>query len=154
MPEEIKKKLEDTADKLEEAFNEGVQALDGWKSGDSADLAKLGSRIQTLSDHLDNRLRKIPKDAKEVRMSRTQAATLVQVLNNWAQAIGDLADEVESMACTAEESKAKLESESANFGTYRAALFAALEKVAEKTKDSVPELDLESPLKDAERSLP
>jgi len=148
MPEE-KEKLEGAIEKIGDALTEVTNILQGW-DGFDVDLEELSAKIQTLADHLDNRLRSLPKGTAAVQLSMKQAALLVQVLGNWANQADSAAEEIKGLSKSAEEELEKLGELETKFDEANTAFTEALENM----QPSVPELNIESELKDAERNGP
>jgi len=140
--EELEKKFEE----VEEHLDKTVEELGGFAEVDISNLEAVTAQVQMLGDQLDMRLRTIPEEAKEVRISKLDVATLARILNGWAR---DLEQEVRELNDTCKQ----MEKESERLGELSGELGKLGERIIKDLDNGdpkEPELDLGSMLRNVE----
>jgi sugar-specific transcriptional regulator TrmB len=80
-----KKTLEKKLEEAEERLDATIASLSEYGDLAGEMLSSVERQVKLLGDQLDMRLRSLPKDAKEARISKLDIATLARILNRWAR---------------------------------------------------------------------
>lgn len=141
----VREDLEANFEKLKEQLAEALGALEGYDTFEGGEVESLADAMRRLGDTFHIRLMQIPTNVEYVRMKKIHVALLHQVLCDWANALDESVSGLKDFCEATESEWKKLETSGEKFGELS-------DKVLELLDEHAPELDMESELKEAERS--